>query len=253
MGSTTVAIGPFNVCALPTSALVDSVSDLAIAPRTVKTAFALHVGGLAVRNDEEVRAAYDAADVVYADGTSISLVSRFTAGTWVDRSSTTDIGIPVLQSIAKKLGRPVRVSLVGGPDGLARTAAVRLADQPQVDVVFATHGFHDGWDGVIADLHASDPDVVVVGMGCPQEMLWVHRLRPMLPPALYLTCGGWFGFLTGAERRAPAAMQRAGLEWLFRVAQDHRKVARYLRGFGDVTAMIREGRRGRGSPLNQGS
>ncbi len=50
-------------------------------------------------------------------------------------------------------------------------------------------------------------------------------------PALVITCGGWFNFLAGRERRAPRVMQQAGLEWVFRILHDPRgKAWRYLSG-----------------------
>ena len=245
MRSTTVAVGPFDVSALPTPALIEAISDLGASSSTVTTAFALHVGGLAERHNEDLLSAYGKANIVYADGTSISVVSWFTTGVWLERSATTDIGFPILVSSAEKLGRPVRVALVGGPAGLSRAAADKLSEHPQVAVVFATHGFHASWEAVISELNACGSDVVVVGMGCPHEMLWIQRHRELLPPALYLTCGGWFGFMTGQERRAPVILQRMGLEWLFRVAQDRRKLGRYARGLGHVVMTIRDSRRRR--------
>ena len=50
-------------------------------------------------------------------------------------------------------------------------------------------------------------------MGAPREMRWVRQHLGELPDALIITCGGWFGFLTGREGRAPRMLRRPGLEW----------------------------------------
>ena len=103
-------------------------------------------------------------------------------------------------------------------------------------------------------LRNARPDVVVVGLGAPREMLWVDEHLTELPPALVLTCGGWFGFLTEAEKRAPLWMQSAGLEWSYRVAQAPQRLAgRYARGLGTTGLLAarmlraRAGRSGAGS------
>jgi N-acetylglucosaminyldiphosphoundecaprenol N-acetyl-beta-D-mannosaminyltransferase len=68
-------------------------------------------------------------------------------------------------------------------------------------------------------------------MGAPREMLWVRNWYHHLPHLLLLTCGGWFGFLAGDERRAGALLRRSGLEWIARVAQSPRRLGpRYARG-----------------------
>jgi N-acetylglucosaminyldiphosphoundecaprenol N-acetyl-beta-D-mannosaminyltransferase len=62
-------------------------------------------------------------------------------------------------------------------------------------------------------------------------MLWVKEWSQHLPPKLVLTCGGWFGFLAGEERRAGRALKRSGLEWVARLSQSPRKLGpRYIHG-----------------------
>ena len=69
------------------------------------------------------------------------------------------------------------------------------------------------------------PDVLVVGLGAPKQELWVHKHRERLTAKVALCVGATIDFLAGERRRAPAWMQEAGLEWLYRVASEPRRLA----------------------------
>ncbi|WP_157074622.1 WecB/TagA/CpsF family glycosyltransferase, partial [Janibacter corallicola] len=193
--------------------------------------FALHVGGLLHLDHQAFRAALTGADVLYADGAAVVLLARLAGARRIERAPTTDIGAPVLREVSRRLGRPARVALVGGPPGLAGRAGEVLVRSTGVDVV-ATHSGYFTDDAVVLDLlRHSRPDVVVLGLGMPKEAVWAHQHSDALPRAVVLTCGGWFGFLTGAERRAPRWLQTAGLEWTYRLYQQFPRLAgRYARG-----------------------
>lgn len=201
--------------------------------------FALHVGGLLHLDHQAFRTALTDADVLYADGAAVVLLARLAGARRMERAPTTDIGAPVLREVSRRLGRPARVALVGGPPGLADDAGEVLARSTGVRVV-ATHDGYFADDSHVLDmLRGSRPDVVVLGLGMPREAVWAHENRDELPSAVVLTCGGWFGFLTGAERRAPRWLQRAGLEWTYRLSQQFpRLIGRYARGVLRVARLV---------------
>jgi N-acetylglucosaminyldiphosphoundecaprenol N-acetyl-beta-D-mannosaminyltransferase len=85
-------------------------------------------------------------------------------------------------------------------------------------------------EAVAADISASGADVVWVGLGVPRQEKWMARMRPRLEAPVLVGVGAAFDFHAGLVRQAPAAMQRLGLEWLFRVSQEPRRLAgRYAR------------------------
>lgn len=193
--------------------------------------FALHVGGLLHLDKRVFNRALSGADVLYADGAAVVFLARLAGARRMERAPTTDIGIQVLREVSRQLGRPAQVALVGGPSGLARDAGQVLSEEPGVEVVVTHDGYFSDDAAVLDLLHRASPDVVVLGLGMPREALWAYRHRDELPAAVVLTCGGWFGFLTGAELRAPLWLQRAGLEWTYRLAQDFTRLGgRYARG-----------------------
>jgi N-acetylglucosaminyldiphosphoundecaprenol N-acetyl-beta-D-mannosaminyltransferase len=83
---------------------------------------------------------------------------------------------------------------------------------------------------VAAEIDASGADVVWVGIGVPKQEKWMARMRPRLRAPVLVGVGAAFDFHAGLVRQAPRAMQRAGLEWLFRLCQEPERLwRRYLR------------------------
>jgi N-acetylglucosaminyldiphosphoundecaprenol N-acetyl-beta-D-mannosaminyltransferase len=193
--------------------------------------FALHVGGLNALSDTRFVEAMNAADLVYADGGSVVWLGRRNGALRMARAATTDIGWDVLRGLEERLGRLPRVALIGGGPGLAKRAAATLEDAGVAESVLIAHGYHEEWAEHVDRVRQARPDVILVGLGAPNEMVWAHEWAPQLGQGLVLTCGGWFGFLAGEERRAPRLIRRSGLEWIGRVAQQPWRLGpRYARG-----------------------
>jgi len=227
-----IEVGPFWVNDCSRADLVDSMAELCMPGCTrAALAFALHVGGLNARNDRDFVRVMREGDIVYADGGSVVWLARLAGALHVERAPTTDIGWDLLRGFAQRVGRLPRVALIGGPSGLAGRAGVVLETAGVAEVVLVEHGFHDDWTQPLSRLHDAHPDITVVGLGAPREMMWTEQHREVLPPGLVLTCGGWFGHLVGDERRAPRLLRRSGLEWIARVAQSPTRLGpRYARG-----------------------
>lgn len=205
-------------------------------PRLV---YALHVGGLLHRHDSAFRSALDGADVVYADGAAVVLLAKAAGARRIQRAATTDIGVDVINVLSRNLGRPARLALVGAKPGVAERAARALTERSSAEIVLVADGYFDDDSALVTELRLAEPDMVVVGLGMPYEATWTHSRRTDLPQAVIMTCGGWFGFLAGDERRAPEWLQSIGLEWSYRLSQDFpRLFSRYSRGALEVAQLL---------------
>lgn len=81
----------------------------------------------------------------------------------------------------------------------------------------------------LARIRDAGTDVLWVGLGMPKQELWMHEIRAELPGVAVVGVGAAFDFLAGVKPQAPPWMQRAGLEWLFRLATEPRRLwRRYL-------------------------
>jgi N-acetylglucosaminyldiphosphoundecaprenol N-acetyl-beta-D-mannosaminyltransferase len=244
----TVTVGPFRLLDLPRKSLGPAIAETAIAQHGTKPtlAFACHVGGLNARHDHHFVDAMQKADLMYADGVSVIALMRLAGARSVERHPTTDLGWETFAAMSDQLGRPIRVALLGGPEGLSAQAGEVMDTEPNIDIVLTEHGYHTDWEPVLDRLDKADYDVLVLGLGMPNEALWTARHLDRLPNALVLTCGGWFGYIVGHEKRAPEWMRKSGLEWLGRVVQQPGRLwKRYATGALSTVAMVPTALRGR--------
>jgi N-acetylglucosaminyldiphosphoundecaprenol N-acetyl-beta-D-mannosaminyltransferase len=198
---------------------------------------ASHVTSLNAHRDSNFRESFNAASATYVDGISVKLLAR-SAGYPVEKLATTDLAPTLIKTMTERVGRRLRVAVIGGEEGIAKRAGDRLSHDLGVEIVFAAHGYQADWHGCLAGLAAVSPDVVIVGLGMPLEAVWCRAYANELPKSVVLTCGGWLRLLAGDENRSPVLVQRLQLEWLFRVVTDPKRTARrYIHGIATLALL----------------
>jgi N-acetylglucosaminyldiphosphoundecaprenol N-acetyl-beta-D-mannosaminyltransferase len=85
---------------------------------------------------------------------------------------------------------------------------------------------NDELEADLERIQAAAPDFVWVGLGAPKQDLWIESARHRLRVAGLMAVGAAFDFHSGTRRRAPRWMRRSGLEWLFRLASEPRRLWR---------------------------
>lgn len=180
----------------------------------------------------DLRQAYDAAGLVLADGAPVVAASRLLGRPLPERVAGSDL-VPRLFSEAVWQRKGLRLYLLGGAPGVGQTAADRVAvTWPGVEVVGIASpplGFERDTvfnDELVAEINALQPDILLIGLGAPKQELWIHRHHQQLTVPVALCVGATIDFLAGERTRAPRWMRRAGLEWLFRVLGEPRRLGR---------------------------
>jgi N-acetylglucosaminyldiphosphoundecaprenol N-acetyl-beta-D-mannosaminyltransferase len=109
------------------------------------------------------------------------------------------------------------------------------ADNPSLDVVGTLSPRIDLQDpleqrqAILEEVKRWTPDLVLVALGAPKQELWIHESREALAPSVLVGIGATLDFMAGAVPRAPAWVSRSGLEWLYRLAREPRRLwRRYL-------------------------
>jgi N-acetylglucosaminyldiphosphoundecaprenol N-acetyl-beta-D-mannosaminyltransferase len=170
------------------------------------------------------------ADLDYPDGQSIVWAARALGADVPERVATTDLINPLVAECARQ-GK--KLYLFGAAPGVAARAGQRLAERAPGLRYMARDGYvsEEDMPGLIAEIAAYDPDILLVGLGDPLQQAWLADHRSELHVPAVLTCGGLFDWVSGANRRAPQWMISAGLEWLWRLILEPRRLAkRYLAG-----------------------
>ncbi len=175
--------------------------------------------------DADFRSHYDAADIIHADGQPVVFASRLLTDAPIpERSATTDYFLDAAEA-AQKNG--LRFFLLGATEQVnARCAEILAQRYPGLEIVGRRNGYFGREDeaAICEEINASGADVVWVGLGVPLEQAFCTRNKHRLNAGWVVTCGGCFNFVTGDYSRAPAWMRAAGLEWLYRVAREPRRL-----------------------------
>lgn len=89
---------------------------------------------------------------------------------------------------------------------------------------FSKENVREDWDGFVHACNGNPPPVVWIGLGAPKQELWMAEASQLAPETLFLGIGAAFDALTGTYRRAPLWMRRSGLEWLYRLLREPRRL-----------------------------
>lgn len=169
-------------------------------------------------------------EVVLADGVGVTVAGRLLGRGVVPRITGLDFFSALLQSMEDQgYGR---VAFFGSRQEVLDRIVDRLAGQyPHVTVVAAISPPFGEWselddDRFITNLNAGKPDVVWIGMTAPRQEKWVLRHRDQIQAPLIASVGAVFDYFAGTVRRAPAWVCRLGLEWLYRLAGEPRRLWR---------------------------
>ncbi len=175
------------------------------------------------------------ADLVTADGMPLVWLSRILGSPLRERVAGADL-VPLLARLSAERG--LSLYFLGGRGDVAERAAEVLARQypgvriAGVDAPFVhTHGpeiadCESSDRPVIERINAASPDILLIGFGNPKQEIWFDRNRARLRAGVSIGIGGTFEFITGRVSRAPLWMQRAGLEWMYRMLQEPRRLLR---------------------------
>jgi N-acetylglucosaminyldiphosphoundecaprenol N-acetyl-beta-D-mannosaminyltransferase len=188
--------------------------------------------------DIELRRIFCEAHLVLCDGTPLVWASRLFGNPLPERVAGADL-VPLLMQRAAKKGH--RIFFLGGGPQVTQEAVQRLQSQ-YPELVIAGHYsppfrplLDMNHEEISERIRAAQPDLLLVSFGCPKAEKWMAMHYRALGVPVCIGVGGTIDFLAGRLRRAPAWMQRVGAEWLYRLAQEPRRLwSRYARDFRRV-------------------
>ncbi|MFC1808779.1 WecB/TagA/CpsF family glycosyltransferase [Candidatus Omnitrophota bacterium] len=180
-------------------------------------------------SDPEYRAILKAADLVYAGGKGVSWTSKLFSESLPERVNILDFLDMLIRQLVDK---QVTVYLLGSRQEIAEDAA-RVLQKKGIKVVGKRNGFFDKKEEctVVKEINTLRPDILMVGMGVPQQEKWIFSHLEKLDVKLCWGVGAAFEWISGHRKRAPKWMIRCGLEWVHRLYQEPRRLwKRYLLG-----------------------
>ncbi len=200
-----------------------------------------HTVNMALRRGGEMKRLLDRMDLVYPDGMSVVKEARRRGFAVSERVSAGDFFLRFCWAAAAR-GRSI--ALVGGRQKVVEGCAAGLrATVPGLRIAYLHDGYFPAQGGeqerLFGELERLRPDVTLVGMGSPQQEELALRLRDEVALPTVWCVGALFEYhAPGVRKHAPLWMRERGLEWMYRLAQEPRRLAgRYL--LGNVEFLLR--------------
>jgi N-acetylglucosaminyldiphosphoundecaprenol N-acetyl-beta-D-mannosaminyltransferase len=183
--------------------------------------------------DGDLRRALKASDLVYCDGYGVRLAAKL-IGLPVPHRMTGADWIWGVAALCQESGRSLYL-LGSEPGASSEAAAVLRRWYPRLDVQGTHHGYFEigspHSERVLEHIAERRPDILLVGMGTPQQELWVDRYFDDIQARVVWTVGALFDYLSGRTPRAPHWISDHGFEWIFRLIVEPRRMwRRYLLG-----------------------
>jgi N-acetylglucosaminyldiphosphoundecaprenol N-acetyl-beta-D-mannosaminyltransferase len=189
-------------------------------------------GVMESQRDESLRRIHNAAGLVTPDGMPLVWLSRLHGRRNTSRVYGPDL---LLEVCDRSLATGYRHFFYGGQEGVGERLVERLCRRFPGLIVAGTYA--PPFRALTADeeleavrlINAAKPDIVWVGLSTPKQERWMAQHVGQLSAPVLIGVGAAFDFHAGVKRQAPRWMQRSGLEWLFRLASEPRRLwKRYL-------------------------
>lgn len=178
------------------------------------------LSALRAKEDPYFRNIVRGADLVLPDGKGLIAALKILGNPVAQRIPGIDF-IERMCRLASTEGWPV--FFLGGKPGVAEKAAEKLKGQyPGLIIGGTRNGYIEDHEmaSVIEDIRSTGARFVFVGMGVPKQEIWMSSTGKMLENTVSIGIGGSFDVISGDLKRAPVSLQKAGLEWLFRLIQE---------------------------------
>ena len=228
-----------EACALRTEIMGVGFDDLTLDEAAKAAAGMIEAGGFhyvvtpnpelvdRARREEPFRQALNGADLVLPDGIGVVYAAKILGRPLKGRCPGIDFAGKLMEHMSRT---GLRLYLLGAKPGVAEAAAARLEAKYPGLVICGTHDGYFKEDGPVAEaIRAAEADVVFVCLGAPKQEYWMVKNGPATGAKLMAGLGGSLDVFAGVVERAPEAWQKLGLEWLYRLTKEPKRIGRMAR------------------------
>lgn len=179
--------------------------------------------------DREFEEILNKGHLVIPDGIGVVIASRFYGTPFRERVAGFDLTMRLME-IADKKGSSIY--LLGGKEGVAEEAAIKLTERYSgLKIAGTGNGYfdEDSEEKIVNDINNCKTDILLVALGAPKQEKFIYRHNEELKVKIAMGIGGSLDIIAGRAKRAPEFFQKAGLEWLYRLIKEPRRIIRMMR------------------------
>lgn len=198
-----------------------------------------------IESDKEFAEIYQKADLVVADGKPLLWISKYLKNPIKEKISGSDL-FPRMCDLAAKRG--YSIFILGAAEGVADKAARNLVEKNPGLQITGTYSPPIGFEKNKEELEyiqqiitKANPDILAVSLGSPKGEKFIYRHLKCYGVPLGISIGATIDFEAGNVKRAPKWMSNHGLEWLFRIIQDPKRlIKRYWNDLIKIFPIIKK-------------
>lgn len=233
-----------EICSIPVDVLTmqETINLIAEAIRNKKPIHHVVINAAKVVNaqkDPALRASIVDCDIINADGQAIVWASRFLNRPLPERVA----GIDLMQDLVGVAAKNnYRIFFLGAKEEIVKEVVRKYTDQYGSGII---GGYRNGYftkeeePAVAQQIADSHSDILFVAMGSPKKEIFLNTYKEKIKSSFIMGVGGSFDVVAGFVKRAPVWMQRAGLEWFYRVIQEPGRMwKRYLFGNSEFIYLV---------------
>ncbi|MBT5989193.1 WecB/TagA/CpsF family glycosyltransferase [bacterium] len=164
------------------------------------------------------------AQMIFADGIGIVLGSKLLTG----KAPQKITGIDLVEKLLHK--QKYSFYLVGAKPHVMEKAAQKIKEKyPGSELKGYHHGSYDlkGEQAIIKDIKKTRPDFILVGLGFPNQDVFIRKLIKTLNQGIAIGIGGSLDIISGTKKRAPFLLRKIGVEWLYRTFKEPKRILRW--------------------------
>ena len=180
---------------------------------------------LAARKNQKFKEILNKTDLNIPDGTGVVFASKFTNKPLKERVTGTDL----MLEICKINHEGLKIFLLGAAEGVAQKTAEILNKKYQTNIVGYSSGNSttENYSNLCNQINKSGANVLFVAFGAPKQEMWLsENLKKLHKIKIAMGIGGAFDFISEKKKRAPGFLRAIGLEWLFRVIIEPKRINR---------------------------
>jgi N-acetylglucosaminyldiphosphoundecaprenol N-acetyl-beta-D-mannosaminyltransferase len=188
------------------------------------------------RKNSDFKELLNRADLIIPDGIGLIYASKIKKKTLPERVTGVDLSVKMLE-LADEHG--YSLFILGGKDGIAKEATENISEKyPNIKIAGYHHGFfkgthighkgHDEEKAVIEMINKTNSDMLFVGLGAPKQEIWINENKDLLNCKVIIGNGGTVDILSGRVKNTPEFYRKHGLEWLYRLAKNPKRIKRQM-------------------------
>ena len=178
-------------------------------------------------DNQELKELLNTATYQIPDGYGVIVASKITKGNIKSRVT----GIDCMEMLCKlSHEKQYKIFMYGAKKEIVeKTKEEIIKKYPNIKIVGLIDGYEQNQEKIIKTINKSKADIIFVALGSPKQELWITQNMDKLCPKIYQGVGGSFDVFSGKVKRAPKWMQNHGLEWLYRLIKEPKRIFRQIK------------------------